>query len=303
MSRASVLAVVSLGAAAAALPAHAQDPSADRYGPSAAAPRAAAYPGAAPVPGSYPTSFRGRVLSWPGKSASAPAAPAYAPLAAQAYARPTYAPQAYGPAPEARAHVRRSYPGIAASQPYQSTGYARPAPGRQAYAPPRPQAYTRPTYAAAPVPSAPAGSQVQDGWRPVFAPAPPARSPMQEAGDGAPALAGAPVSAPAPTSLYTPAATPTMSPAARAAAAPPPLRTASAAQRYGYDPRQGHAVRFYSVHRPFGLTPDPAPIPPQFFTASADLAEPAGPLPTERSTTTSSSGTRIVHAAPDTSTN
>jgi hypothetical protein len=93
-----------------------------------------------------------------------------------------------------------------------------------------------------------------------------------------------------------------MTPAQRAAAAPPPLRTASAAQRYGYDPSQGHQVRFYSVHRPFGLQPDAAPIPPQFFTASADLSQPAGPLPTDRTTTTAS-GAHVSHVAPDTSPN
>ena len=78
----------------------------------------------------------------------------------------------------------------------------------------------------------------------------------------------------------------------------------SAAQRYGYDATQDHTVRFYSVHRAFGLQPDPAPIPPQFFTATADLAAPPDQLATERTTTTSASGstTHAVRAAPDTGT-
>ena len=79
---------------------------------------------------------------------------------------------------------------------------------------------------------------------------------------------------------------------------------ASVGRRYGYDPTEDHSVRFYSVHRAFGIQPDPAPIPPQFFTATADLAAAPGPLPEERSTTTTASGTtHNVRAAPDTSTN
>ncbi len=144
-----------------------------------------------------------------------------------------------------------------------------------------------------------------DGWRPVFADTPSRASARPTSADAAPALAGAPGRpAELPPSIYTPASASEMTPAQRAAAAPPPLRSASAAQRYGYDPSQGHQVRFYSVHRPFGLQPDSAPIPPQFFTATADLSEPAGPLPTDRTTTTTTaSGARVSHVAPDTSVN
>lgn len=39
----------------------------------------------------------------------------------------------------------------------------------------------------------------------------------------------------------------------------------------------GDGVRFYSLHRAYGLTPDPAPIPPQFFASTPDLADPPGP--------------------------
>jgi hypothetical protein len=42
----------------------------------------------------------------------------------------------------------------------------------------------------------------------------------------------------------------------------------------------GPAPRRYSVHRDFGLNPDPAPLPPQFFAdAAPDLAEPPPPPP------------------------
>ncbi len=43
----------------------------------------------------------------------------------------------------------------------------------------------------------------------------------------------------------------------------------------------GQPPRFYSLHREFGLAPDPAPapLPTQFFSPSADLAEPPPPPP------------------------
>ena len=58
-------------------------------------------------------------------------------------------------------------------------------------------------------------------------------------------------------------------------------------------------MRFYSVHRQYGLQPDPPPIPPQFFAATADLSEPPGPLPTQHLTTGSgaTAGTRTVRGA------
>ncbi len=342
MSRASVLALLALGAAAAALPALAQD----RYGPSEPA---MAGPVASAPPPSGPAPLRGRTLSWPGKQAARITAPAYAPTGpTHAYVSPAYAPeadasQAYAPqayaaqpgaersyasrgygastyptaistprsyapspfgarsyvAPAEASYAQRLYPGsTAARQPY-----ARPVPVRQAYgdAPPaqgaQREASAPPSYA---TPSANA-----DGWRPVFADTPSRASARPTSADAAPALAGAPGRpAELPPSIYTPASASEMTPAQRAAAAPPPLRSASAAQRYGYDPSQGHQVRFYSVHRPFGLQPDSAPIPPQFFTATADLSEPAGPLPTDRTTTTTTaSGARVSHVAPDTSVN
>ena len=43
----------------------------------------------------------------------------------------------------------------------------------------------------------------------------------------------------------------------------------------------GQPARFYSVHREFGVTPDPIPLAPRFFAdaANADLAAPPAPLP------------------------
>jgi len=44
-------------------------------------------------------------------------------------------------------------------------------------------------------------------------------------------------------------------------------------------PATGQPPHFYSVHRQFGLTPDPIPLPPQFFADSADFSAPPAPLP------------------------
>lgn len=42
--------------------------------------------------------------------------------------------------------------------------------------------------------------------------------------------------------------------------------------RASTDPSMGADARLYSVHREFGLTPDPIPAPPLTFTGGADLA-------------------------------
>jgi len=87
-----------------------------------------------------------------------------------------------------------------------------------------------------------------------------------------------------PTSLYS--SYPSLTP--RQAAEPPrpqpwtppngetrpaPIATASASSN--------QPPRFYSVHREFGLTPDPIPLPAQFFAdgQAADMAAPPPPLP------------------------
>jgi hypothetical protein len=270
MPRAIALSGLLVTTALLAAPALAQAQGADRYGPSAGAPPASA-------PYAPATTLRGRMLSWPGKTDVATSPQTVAPPVSSIRYAPAagYAPRAGAPAYAAQLSQARAYP----SQPYAVQGY--PA---QAYAAPAPAPRVQPpggvrSYAG--LQSPPQGGQGADGWRPVYA-APPALS-------GAPARPEA-----LPTSLYTPAKTPV----SRAALAPPP-RAVSAAQRYGYDPTQDHAVHFYSVHRPFGLQPDPAPIPPQFFGATADLSEPPAQPPEER--TASASGGRTARAIPDTS--
>ncbi len=99
---------------------------------------------------------------------------------------------------------------------------------------------------------------------------------------GRPVLAGAPGAARAlPSSIYG-ADRPTAAAYAAQASSPSPaaqpVRTAALGPPVRR-PWPGQGVRFYSVHRQYGLTPDPAPIPPQFFATTADLSDPAGPQP------------------------
>jgi hypothetical protein len=57
----------------------------------------------------------------------------------------------------------------------------------------------------------------------------------------------------------------------------------------------GETARFYSVHRQYGLTPDPDPIPPQFFSRTADLSDPPGPSPVYKAASASGASTTAVH--------
>ena len=299
MSRASVMAGLALGPLMLAGPLCAQSqPVADRYGPAPEGP--AATVGAspflsAPAPPSSPGGLRGRMLSWPGKIAVAPPPLGHAPPPGYAPSASRYAPSsaaasgdrsaaAYGPVrPYARRYAGTSPSGYASPQ-----GYGPPAGPPVRFADARTSAAAlEPNYApraqGASGPDLgrpPTAGTVPDGWRPVFA-APP------------PQLAGAPAQR-APGSSYPAAA---VAGSDRFANLPPPR--GSAAQRYGYGGAGDHAVRFYSVHRPFGLQPDAAPIPPQFFTNTADLAAPPAPLPTERTSAATTGATRSVRAAPD----
>ena len=63
----------------------------------------------------------------------------------------------------------------------------------------------------------------------------------------------------------------------------PPVRTASAAP--------GDGPRLYSLHRDYGMAPDPIPLAPQFFGPTADLTAPETPEVGHR-TTTSTGATR-----------
>jgi hypothetical protein len=123
---------------------------------------------------------------------------------------------------------------------------------------------------------------------PVAAQPPP--PPAEDA--GAPAVASLPAVLPAPEPEATPPAPQPVAaaqPAALPAAQPTPAAAAQAAQSSGPAAQQtaedaGRArlpPHIYSVAREYGLTPDPIPLPTQFFAdqQNPDLATPPGPLP------------------------
>ncbi|MBC7166678.1 hypothetical protein [Phenylobacterium sp.] len=107
-----------------------------------------------------------------------------------------------------------------------------------AAAPQRPQALALAHQFARPASSPPTPpTAVQPGYEPVG---------RAEIARATPALLGGPPAAPLPQSLYGPAQ----------AAAPSAQQTAQAA------PAGGGRTHLYSVHRPYGLTPDAIPAPP-----------------------------------------
>ncbi len=70
--------------------------------------------------------------------------------------------------------------------------------------------------------------------------------------------------APAPTSIYDVPAQPALTPSTAAQ----PFKQAQALPA----PNPQGGPRFYSVHREYGIQPDPIPLPPQFFGPTADLS-------------------------------
>jgi hypothetical protein len=130
----------------------------------------------------------------------------------------------------------------------------------------------RPVQSQAPIPYQPRMQAAQtappsDGWRPYR-----------------PQNAAPP---PAPTSIYD---APPQSQAA--APPPPPYRQANAA------PNAQTGPHLYSLHREYGLQPDPIPLPPQFFGPTADLsASVAEPL--SKRTTTVNGQTKTVNVPDD----
>ncbi len=139
-------------------------------------------------------------------------------------------------------------------------------PAQSAYAPAR-GAY-RPT-GYAPVAQPPAqqqSAQAPRGWTfvpPIGQPSPDAPGPNR----------------PAPaqlSSIYDPPPAPQQS----APAAPAQVAQNQVAQ----NPAET-GPHHYSVHRDYGIEPDPIPLPPQFFGATADLSQPATSDPIRRTTT------------------
>jgi hypothetical protein len=157
-----------------------------------------------------------------------------------------------------------SWPGKAAATQEAAPVYTAPAVApRPTYTPPpaapapaaSAPAYSPPARAAAPAPRA----ARDDGFEPLYAPTA-AAQPAQ------------------PSSIYAP--TPPQAPAT----AVRPVQQAARAD----------GPRFYSVHREFGITPDAPPIPPAFFTATADLSEPPPETDRERRIVTGSDGQKTT---------
>jgi len=118
-------------------------------------------------------------------------------------------------------------------------------------------------------------------------PAPPAAPPPPPAAAGdTPAMASLPAALPAPPPEPPPPpqpvvvaepvpVPPTAAPAAPTAGQPAPQQSAEDAGHGRLPPH------IYSVARQYGITPDPIPLPTQFFAdqSEADLAAPPPPLP------------------------
>ncbi len=243
-----------------------------------------------------------RLLSWPGK-----ATPALRADAAPAEPAPASAP-VLRPA-RAAAAVRRAPVRVASAPPAPVWTPRRRAPAQASasapigYAPARrftvpvpsapPQGYaTAAISAPGMTPSVPAAAPAGVGVlpppvRPWYQRWPEAASPGPSAFSGVgPSLAPAPPAAPPPA-----AAAPVAVFSAPRPAAAPAVRTAALAPA-------GGTARYYSLHKPYGHGPDPAPIPPQFFGPTADLSAPETPEPARATLTASASSARAaVNAA------
>lgn len=182
-------------------------------------------PAAAPAP-SPPT----RVLSWPGKTLPAPPQPA--------------APQSAAPQPAAPADYS-----AAQHAPYLARPAAYPSPYQ-------PQAYYAPAPAAAqPTPGSSATAPPQMAY--PFAIPPQMTQPL--VGPPAPPQPPASIYAPPPQAPQAPAA-----PLASSPAAPDSPEQAAARRMAAAMPPPRPGARLYSVHRQFGMEPDPiAPAAPR----------------------------------------
>jgi hypothetical protein len=147
-----------------------------------------------------------------------------------------------------------------------------PAPARIAVPVPAPAPVAAATPAAAPPTNWLAWSmKTPAAQAKADAPAAPASAPQRLASAALPTSLHGPHPSPAgamvPVSAPTPVRSAPVSPAAATPPAPDPGPTSN-------------GPRFYSVHRQFGLRPDPIPLPKQFFADNTpDLAAPPPPLP------------------------
>lgn len=283
MLRPAIPLLLAVTALAGAATAQAQD----RYGP----PREAHALRMATAPAPLPL----RTLSWAGKVE--PRQPAAAEPAGGAAAA------ARRPAPTGRFPGVGGYaaPALIASVP------APPAAATLPQAAPQPAPLAFPPLNAAPSapyagPYAPAPPRAGVGAvsAPIYAPAP-TSAPLRTVSAASAPLSADPLPAPTagrygyvgPGRSAPPATAPASEPAASgSAAAPSPVRTAAAdgaampgpprppAYARAYVQPAGPAqppfegARRYSVHRQYGLEPDPVAVPPQFFAPGADMSAP-----------------------------
>jgi len=224
---------------------------------------------------STPTAYAQPAYAQPGPPASLPPAPyagAIGPTrysGMQAYDRyggetrhaSAAAPSAAGPAPTFNG-PRLSWSGKVDAPPTPISAPARPAPYAyaQARGPYMPTGYATP----APQPQ-PQSAAAPRGW--TFVP------PIGQAAADQPVL---------PSSIYD-----RPSPAAAQSAAPvqPQAAQPNTVQAQAYNQAET-GPHHYSVHRDYGIEPDPIPLPPQFFGATADLSQPATDDPIRHTTTT-----------------
>jgi hypothetical protein len=297
----------------------------DRYGGVATYPAPnppQAQPQAQPQPQPQPQPRAGRVLSWPGKAV--PIAP---PPQQNGYGYPGYvqAQPSYGaqqqPAPYAVERRPATYPQPQPQYAYPAQPYPQPVQPQQA----RPQgAYPQASY-----PQAGFASPYQA--QPYYAPAP-AAAPIPS-GSTASAPSGVYPANTVPPQLAYPMAVPPQMAAPlvnnpqlpTSIYAPPPVaaqRAPSAVGQTGQtqaDPRQpqrvavndaqpGQGARYYSLHRQYGLTPDPTPALPPAEGQAVDLvsaidpgvgAEPVSEPRTRVIQTNGKTGTAVLRGSSD----
>ena len=245
-------------------------PARDRYASANSTPDTASRPYANPMraqaPSPAPQLHRAPVMEQPIRQAAAPAPERMVPPPARRAPLPQSiydAPQQPQPAPAP----------IAARQPA-----PQPAPVQQAFVTPDPDFQ-------GPYPPA-----TKEPWRRLLGDTPPAQ------GQGVAVPLPAQDAAPAAAAPKTPAKPAKPAKAAKAETGPPPQRLAAAPGAY-HNGRATSATRFYSVHRQFGVEPDPIKMPQQFFLdGSPDLSEPPPP-PVRRIAPTPGKSTAAIRAA------
>ncbi len=213
--------------------------------------------------------------SW-SQTAPAPPPPGAAPLRYMSW--PGKAAQPATPAPAAATAVPRA---PASAGPGGLRGAYTSAVGP--YGPPAP-----------PLPASIYAAPAPPTARPALAAPRPARAVPVEQAAASPTR---PIPPPSPLMAAAPAQALTATPAQPAAQARATPSVQAIAQADGELPP---GPRFYSLHRAYGVRPDPIPLPEEFFGATPDLAKPP-PLPPRAQTNANGQVIRPPPPNPDTS--